>query len=306
MFAGVQMDDKDFRRPELFLNRQLSLLEFNARVLEQARDTRIPLLERLRFLCISSTNLDEFFEIRVSGLKQASELGSTQVGADNRTPQEVLRLVSQRAHQLVEEQYRVLNEVLIPDLAKEHIRFIRRGEWNAAQQAWVREYFEDALLPVLSPLGLDPAHPFPRILNKSLNFIVQLEGKDAFGRNSGLAIVQAPRALPRLIRLSPENGSGSSDFVFLSSVIHAHVEICSRACPSRAATSSASLETATCTWTRRKWMICWSPWRVNCSHGATAMRCGWRSRQTVRPGSPGSCWKSSSWTMTICTRSTAR
>ncbi len=221
---GAQMNDMDFRRPELFLNRQLSLLEFNARVLEQARDPRVPLLERLRFLCISSTNLDEFFEIRVSGLKQASELGSTQAGADNRTPQEVLRLVSQRAHALVEEQYRVMNTILIPDLAREDIRFIRRGEWNRAQQAWVREYFEQALLPVLSPLGLDPAHPFPRILNKSLNFIVQLEGKDAFGRNSGLAVVQAPRALPRLIRVPSEHGSGANDFVFLSSIIHAHVD----------------------------------------------------------------------------------
>ncbi len=218
------MSDTDFRRPELFLNRQLSLLEFNARVLEQARDPRVPLLERLRFLCISSTNLDEFFEIRVSGLKQAAELGSTQAGADNRTPQEVLRQVSQRAHTLVEAQYQVLNSVLIPDLAREDIRFIRRGEWNAAQRGWVRNYFEHALLPVLSPLGLDPAHPFPRILNKSLNFIVQLEGKDAFGRNSGLAVVQAPRALPRLIRVPSEHGSGPNDFVFLSSIIHAHVD----------------------------------------------------------------------------------
>ncbi|MCC5857379.1 MAG: polyphosphate kinase 1 [Ectothiorhodospiraceae bacterium] len=217
------MKEPDFRRPELYLNRQLSLLEFNARVLEQARDPRVPLLERLRFLCISSTNLDEFFEIRVSGLKQAAEMGSTHVGADNRTPQEVLRLVSQRAHRLVEEQYRVLNDVLIPELADEDIRFIRRTRWNATQRTWVREYFEDALLPVLSPLGLDPAHPFPRILNKSLNFIVQLEGKDAFGRNSGLAIVQAPRSLPRLIRLPAELSQGANDFVFLSSIIHACV-----------------------------------------------------------------------------------
>ncbi|MCC5812003.1 MAG: polyphosphate kinase 1 [Ectothiorhodospiraceae bacterium] len=217
------MDAADLKHPEFYINRQLSLLEFNARVLEQAKDERVPLLDRLRFLCISSTNLDEFFEIRVAGLKQAFEMGSTQVGADNRAPNEVLRSISVRAHELVEEQYRVLNDILIPTLAIENIRFIRRGEWNASQQQWVRNYFEDALLPVLSPMGLDPAHPFPRILNKSLNFIVQLEGKDAFGRNSGMAVVQAPRSLPRLIRLPETDGNGPNDFVFLSSIIHAFV-----------------------------------------------------------------------------------
>ncbi len=217
------MDAVDLKHPEFYINRQLSLLEFNARVLEQAKDERVPLLDRLRFLCISSTNLDEFFEIRVAGLKQAFELGSTQVGADNLAPNEILRAISQRAHQLVEEQYRVLNDTLIPALAVENIRFIRRGEWNAHQQQWVRDYFEDSLLPVLSPMGLDPAHPFPRILNKSLNFIVQLEGKDAFGRNSGMAVVQAPRSLPRLIRLPETEGNGPNDFVFLSSIIHAFV-----------------------------------------------------------------------------------
>ena len=218
------MDAVDLKHPDLYINRQLSLLEFNARVLEQAKDTGLPLLERLRFLCISSTNLDEFFEIRVAGLKQAHELGSTQAGPDNRTPLEVLRLIGRRAHALVDEQYRVLNDELIPAMAAEDIRFIRRGDWTEEQRHWLREYFEDSLLPVLSPLGLDPAHPFPRILNKSLNFIVQLEGKDAFGRNSGMAIVQAPRSLPRLIPLPPEVSVGSHDFVFLSSIIHAFVE----------------------------------------------------------------------------------
>ncbi len=218
------MDAIDLRHPDLYLNRQLGLLEFNARVLEQARDESVPLLERLRFLCISSTNLDEFFEIRVAGLKQAHELGSTQAGADNLTPQEILRLVSRRAHDLVAEQYRLLNEVLIPAMAAEEVRFIRRSDWNAEQRRWLRDYFENSLLPVLSPLGLDPAHPFPRILNKSLNFIVQLEGKDAFGRNSGRAIVQAPRSLPRLIPLPRDLAACSHEFVFLSSIIHAFVE----------------------------------------------------------------------------------
>ena len=215
----------DLKQPELYINRLLSLLEFNRRVLEQAKDRSSPLLERLKFLCISSTNLDEFFEIRVAGLKQRIELGVTQVGPDNRTPQEVMKAVAEQAHGLVEEQYRVLNEVLTPALATEGIRFIRRTDWTDAQQRWVRRYFETELAPILSPLGLDPAHPFPRILNKSLNFIVSLEGLDAFGRSGGLAVVQAPRALPRLIRLPPEEtGGGPHDFVFLSSIIHAFVD----------------------------------------------------------------------------------
>jgi polyphosphate kinase len=195
------MDALDLSQPDLYINRELSLLEFNRRVLEQARDDATALLERLRFLCISSTNLDEFFEIRVAGLKQKAVLGSVQAGPDNMSPQEVLSAISTRARELVETQYRVLNQELIPLLAAQNIRFIRRTEWTEAQDAWVRRYFKQALLPVLSPLGLDPAHPFPRILNKSLNFIVSLKGKDAFGRSSG-----------------------PYDFVFLSSVIHAYVE----------------------------------------------------------------------------------
>ncbi len=208
-----------------FFNRELSLLEFNKRVLEQAKDERVPLLERLKFLCISCSNLDEFFEIRVAGLKQMAKIGTPAAGPDGLTPNEVLVAVSRHAHALVSEQYRTLNEVMIPALEQEKIRFVRRAEWTPEQDVWLRNYFENELMPVLSPIGLDPAHPFPRILNKSLNFIVSLSGKDAFGRNIGYAIVQAPRALPRLIRI-PKNvpGSGQYDFVFLSSVIHAHVD----------------------------------------------------------------------------------
>ena len=211
--------------PELYINRELSLLEFNARVLEQAKDPDVPLLERLKFLCISSTNLDEFFEVRVAGVVQKAEMGSATTEADNIAPADLLKSISRRAHALVDDQYHTLNDELIPELEKAGIRFLRRSEWNDSQRRWLAEYFEEELLPVISPLGLDPAHPFPRILNKSLNFIVSLEGKDAFGRNSGYAIVQAPRALPRLIRLPPDKtGGGPHDFVFLSSVIHAHVE----------------------------------------------------------------------------------
>jgi len=219
------MPDTDLRHPSLYINRELSLLEFNARVLAQAVDTQNPLLERLKFLCITSTNLDEFFEIRVAGLIQKAEMASTQAGPDNMSPQETLRAISTRAHTLVKEQYRILNEALIPQLAEEGIRFIRRGQWSRRQDAWLRRFFRESLLPVISPLGLDSAHPFPRILNKSLNFIVSLKGKDAFGRTGGMAVVQAPRALPRVIQLPPEEtGSGPYDFVFLSSVIHAYVD----------------------------------------------------------------------------------
>ncbi len=213
----------DLKQPELYLNRELSLLEFNRRVLAQAQDENMPLLERLRFICITSSNLDEFFEIRVAGLMQKAASESVQAGPDNQSPTELLKRISQVAHALVDEQYRTLNEILLPQLEAQNIRFVKRGDWNKAQGAWVKDYFEHELLPVLSPLGLDPAHPFPKILNKSLNFIVQLEGKDAFGRSSGMAIVQAPRALPRLIRLPEDCGSGPLDFIFLSSVIHAHV-----------------------------------------------------------------------------------
>ena len=156
-------------------------------------------------------------------LKEQVASGSVQAGPDNMSPQEILKRIVEVAHRLVEEQYRVFNELLIPELERERIRFVRRTEWNAEQEAWVRHYFEHELLPVLSPLGLDPSHPFPRILNKSLNFIVSLKGRDAFGRRGGVAVVQAPRALPRLIPLPRDIAGGPHDFVFLSSIIHTHV-----------------------------------------------------------------------------------
>ena len=221
--AELKRTPEPLKDPELFINRELSLLEFNRRVLEQAKDPVTPLLERLRFLCISNSNLDEFFEIRVARLKEQVASGSVQAGPDNMSPQEILKRIVEVAHRLVEEQYRVFNELLIPELERERIRFVRRTEWNAEQEAWVRHYFEHELLPVLSPLGLDPSHPFPRILNKSLNFIVSLKGRDAFGRRGGVAVVQAPRALPRLIPLPREIAGGPHDFVFLSSIIHTHV-----------------------------------------------------------------------------------
>ncbi|OIQ88497.1 polyphosphate kinase [mine drainage metagenome] len=209
--------------PEYFINRELGLLAFNRRVLAQAEDERNPLLERLKFLCIVSSNLDEFFEVRVADLKEQIERNSTSTGPDGLTPQQIMARVSIEAHQMVDRQYQVFNEHVLPALAAENIRFLRRTHWNVTQQEWIRSYFFRELMPILTPIGLDPSHPFPRMLNKSLNFAVELEGKDAFGRNSGIAIVQAPRALPRVIRLPAEIAGCEYGFVFLSSILHAHV-----------------------------------------------------------------------------------
>ncbi len=217
------MDTANLKAPELYINRELSLLAFNQRVIAQAADENQPLLERLRFLCIASSNLDEFFEIRVAGIKQQVNYGSVQTGPDNLMPQEILKRISDKAHELVIEQYRVMNELIIPALAKEKIRLLRRRQWKPGVARWVKRYFNGNVLPVLSPIGLDPAHPFPRVLNKNLYFIVSLNGKDAFGRDTGLAIVQAPRSLPRVVQIPPAHTSGQHDFTLLSSIIHAHV-----------------------------------------------------------------------------------
>ncbi|PCJ32064.1 MAG: polyphosphate kinase 1 [Gammaproteobacteria bacterium] len=219
------MENIELNKPELYLNRELSLLEFNWRVLQQALDTDVPLLERLNYLCISSTNLDEFFEVRVAGLIQQIEIGDPYLEADQVSANEVLKLISVRAHELVDEQYRVLNEVLLPALAENSIETLPRAKWNDQQREWLRNYFIEDVSPVLSPMGLDSAHPFPRLLNKSLNFIVSLVGNDAFGRNRDLAILQAPRSLPRVIELPDELRNGCDhQFVFLSSIIHAFAE----------------------------------------------------------------------------------
>lgn len=218
------MDTPNLSSPEYYFNRELSILHFQWRVLAQAMDENTPLLERLRFLCISSTNLDEFFEIRVAGLKHKAALDQLSSSADGLTPDQCLEKISEQAHKLVQEQYRVLNEELIPALGKHKVRFIRRNRWNQKQSVWIKRYFTNELLPVLSPLGLDPAHPFPRVINKSLNFIVSLEGKDAFGRDNNIAIVQAPRSLPRIIQLPDSVAGNAQSFVFLSSIIHAHVD----------------------------------------------------------------------------------
>jgi polyphosphate kinase len=218
------MNDIDLTQPEYYINRELSLLQFQHRVLAQASNENVPLLERLRFLCISSTNLDEFFQIRVAGLMHRAALESSNWGMENITPEQMLDLIRDETHLLVEEQYRVLNDVLIPGLASEGIQFLKRTEWDEGLAGWIQRHFTNRILPVLSPLGLDTAHPFPRVFNKSLNFIVSLEGKDAFGRDSRIAIVHAPSSLPRLIRVPGKYVEGEA-YVFLTSIIHTHVSV---------------------------------------------------------------------------------
>ena len=210
---------------EHFVNRELSLLQFQRRVLAQAADRKMPLLERLRFVCIVSSNLDEFFEIRVSGLKEQIRSHADTRTLDGRTASEALEAINVQVKQIIAEQYTLLNDEILPALEQENIVFLRRDALSDAQKAWVRDYFINEVAPVLTPIGLDPAHPFPRVLNKSLNFAVELEGRDAFGRSSGAAIVQAPRALPRVIRLPAEVSTHEYTFVFLSSVLHSHVDL---------------------------------------------------------------------------------
>lgn len=215
---------RDLNDSKLFINRELSQIEFNKRVLAQAQDPRIPLLERLRFLCICSTNIDEFFEIRVAALKQQIAFGGGMPGPDGLSAQETLNRIRNRALELVDAQYQLWNKTLRPALTEQGIRFLMRDEWNTRQKNWLQSYFQNDILPVLSPLGLDPAHPFPRILNKSLNIAIVLKGKDAFGREGHMAIVRAPRSLPRVIRVPSEFGNGAQDFVLLSSVLHEFVD----------------------------------------------------------------------------------
>jgi polyphosphate kinase len=213
----------DLTDPAFYLNRELSLVEFQRRVLAQANEPSVPLLERLRFCTIFSSIIDEFFEIRVAGLKQGAALGLGARGPDGMEPAEVLAHISDRLHAMVDEQYHLLSHVLLPELRKKGVRVVKRGELTADLAKWVKGYFCAQVLPVLTPLGLDPAHPFPNVQNKGLAFIVSLEGDDAFGRTSGVAIVQVPRCLPRLIHLPLELSEGPDDFMMLSGVVHAHV-----------------------------------------------------------------------------------
>ncbi len=210
---------------DLYINRELSQLEFNKRVFAQALDSTVPLLERLRFLCITCTNLDEFFEIRVAVLKQQIELGAPTQGPDKLTAQQVFDALRHQILALVQQQYQFLNNVLLPELAASGVRFVESPAWSDEQRGWLHDYFLQQVVPVLTPLTFDPSRPFPKVLNKSLNFIVRLEGKDAFGRPRYRGVVQAPRSLPRVIRLPDHlGGPNCHDYVFLSSIIREHID----------------------------------------------------------------------------------
>ena len=201
------------------LNREQGMLAFNERVLALADLPDVPLLERLRYVTIVSSNLDEFFEVRVAELREIAD--STHVDAV--VARESLKVIALRVRQLVERKYALLNEQLIPALAAEGIVFHMITSWTDAQRAWAQSVFIAEIVPLLTPIALDPAHPFPRILNKSLNFIVELEGQDAFGRRAGIAVLQAPRALPRVLRVPTEISGAPHGVMLLTSVVQGFV-----------------------------------------------------------------------------------
>lgn len=217
----VAIDTEEPTDSHLFLNRELSQLAFNRRVLAHAEDCRIPLLERLRYLCIVSSNLDEFFEVRIASLLARDHMEST--SPDLPAHDTELERMGIECHQIVNDQYFVLNNTILPELAKEGIFLLRHEDRNEAQRAWIKDYFEREVRPLLTPISLDPAHPFPQVVNKSLNFIVELSGRDAFRRGTGIAILKAPRVLPRVIRLPDHLSDGGMSFCLLSSIIHAHI-----------------------------------------------------------------------------------
>ncbi len=202
-----------------FLDRDHSILAFNERVMDWARRTDVPLLERLRYLSIVSSNLDEFFEVRMAP-QLAARKTHEQRGAYT---EESYERVSASVHALVAQQYAIYNDELLPLLEKKGIKLVAHGERNPRQRRWVKEYFQREVQPLLMPVGLDPAHPFPQVANKSLNFIVRLKGKDAFGRENEIAIVKVPRILPRFVRMPQAKGSKQTHFVSISSLIRSHL-----------------------------------------------------------------------------------
>lgn len=208
----------DFSDRSLFINRELSWLEFNQRVLDQAFDDANPILERLKFLCIVSSNLDEFFEVRVAGLKQQRQTHSSEAGPDGLSAGETLALVSERTRKMVEDQYRCWRELIAPALEEQRIRFHTYPDVPEAEKKHFAEFFEKTVYPVLTPIAVDPSHPFPQLLNKSLNVIVELEGD---GLETDIAVVQAPRILPRVVSFS--HVRNSDDYVFLGNIIQEHV-----------------------------------------------------------------------------------
>lgn len=210
---------RSLSRSSYYINRELSALAFNQHVLHMAGDKSIPLLERLRFLFIASSNLDEFFEIRVAGIKEKIALHSEKLSLDGLTPKQTLQQVKEEAQLLVKTLYNTYNHELLPKLEEEQIHFLNPKHHSKKFRNYCEEYFLTEVLPVLSPIGLDLAHPFPRLINKSLNFIVSLEGEDAFGRQSDIAIIHAPRSLPRVMKVPKHIIHKGENFIFLTDLI---------------------------------------------------------------------------------------
>ena len=205
--------------PSLYNNRELSLLEFNERVLEEARDPTNPILERLRFLCIVASNLDEFFEVRVAGLNQQRQSHVSAPGPDGMSPGEQLAAISSRVRKMVNEMYLAWREELVPAMEQNNIFFLRLDELTHAEKQYYAKYFEKSVYPVLTPLAVDPVHPFPQLLNKSLNVAVELEGTEI---STNLALVQVPRILPRLL-LYKAGEKGVYRHIFIGNLIQSHV-----------------------------------------------------------------------------------
>lgn len=214
----ISMATTDFTKPNYFINRELSWLAFNERVLEEAEDASQPLLERLKFLCIFSSNLDEFFEVRVAGIKQQIENGVEQAAADGMDPEEIFVAIQKRAHELVARQYKCWNQTIRPLIVKENIVFSTFPDLSAADKKWLHTYFQNEVFPVLTPLAVDSSHPFPQLQNKSHNLIVKLR-KPGKGNEERLAIVQIPRVLTRLVRIPRESDPSRFEYIFLKSVI---------------------------------------------------------------------------------------
>jgi len=208
--------------PEYYINREISALYFNKRVLTKSLDDNIPLLERLRYLFIANSNMDEFFEIRVAGVKRKIEHDIQKLSIDGYKPQELLLKISEASHQINAEIYRIYNDLILPLLRDENIFILEQNSWNLEVKKWVEDYFKKEVFPIVSPIGLDLARPFPRLVNKSLNFIISLSGEDAFGRDIKYAVVHAPRSLPRTIHIPPELSKNNYSFIYLSSIIRAH------------------------------------------------------------------------------------
>ncbi|WBF65688.1 MAG: polyphosphate kinase 1 [Candidatus Kinetoplastibacterium crithidii] len=212
-----------FSKDSLFLNRDLSFLKFNSRVLHLAESSSYPLLERLKYVCIVSLNLDEFFEIRIASLKEQQRLHSDLDSSDGLMLFEDFFRIQQEIHSIVDKQYDILQNYIVPELLLNDVSIPYIFDWNEDQRKWAKEVFIKEVMPLLTPIGLDPAHPFPMVYNKSLNFIVSLSGIDAFGRQASIAIVQMPKALPRLIKMPITISNYKYSYVMLTSLLKAFI-----------------------------------------------------------------------------------